>query len=97
MFFLASFAFLGLEPVFKCQMITGSDVWTYGTVEDPLETEYCSGDYECEIDWDSPHSLHNLITQLDFECAPKWKLGAIGALFLIGIVVGCSTITKMGD
>lgn len=38
-----------------------------------------------------------MITQLNFECAPGWKLGAVGSLFLVGIVVGCSFITKMGD
>jgi len=38
-----------------------------------------------------------LITQLDFECAAGWKLGAVGSLFLVGIVIGCSFVTKMGD
>ncbi len=30
-------------------------------------------------------------------CAPGWQLGLVGATFLIGIVVGCSFVTKMGD
>jgi MFS family permease len=38
-----------------------------------------------------------LISQLDFYCAPLWQLGGIGFIFLVGIVVGCSTLTKMGD
>jgi MFS family permease len=34
---------------------------------------------------------------LNFECAEGWLLGAVGAVFLVGIVVGCSFVTKMGD
>ena len=30
-------------------------------------------------------------------CAPKWQIGGLGGLFLIGIVVGCLTLTKLGD
>lgn len=42
-------------------------------------------------------TIKNLILQLNFECAPKWQLGLIGATFLLGIVVGCSFVTKLGD
>jgi MFS family permease len=35
--------------------------------------------------------------QLDLICAPKWQIGSLGFLFLFGIVVGCLTITKLGD
>ena len=98
MFFFNAFAFLEVEPMFMCQMTTGSDVWTYGnSTNNHLETEYCSGDYNCEINWNSRESIHNLIVQYNFECAPKWQLGLIGAVFLVGIVVGCSTVTKLGD
>lgn len=38
-----------------------------------------------------------MVVQLNFECAPKWQLGLIGSIFLVGIVVGCSTVTKFGD
>jgi len=41
--------------------------------------------------------LHNLLVQLDLICAPKWQIGSLGSLFLLGIVVGCLTITKLGD
>lgn len=51
----------------------------------------------CEIDWNSRESIHNLVVQLNFECAPKWQLGMIGAVFLVGIVIGCSSVTKLGD
>ena len=30
-------------------------------------------------------------------CSPSMTIGLIGALFLIGIVVGCSTLTRLGD
>lgn len=34
---------------------------------------------------------------MNLECAPKWMLGLIGAVFLFGIVVGCSFVTRLGD
>lgn len=37
------------------------------------------------------------MAQTDFFCAPKWELGLIGFSFLFGIVVGCVTVTRMGD
>ena len=49
------------------------------------------------IDWEDPESIHNLISQLDFFCVPDIYIGMIGALFLVGIVIGCSTLTRLGD
>ena len=60
-FFLLAFAFLEVEPNFKCQMTEGSTEWTIGTEEAPLEEAYCSGEYVCEVDWSDPQSLWNLI------------------------------------
>jgi MFS family permease len=37
------------------------------------------------------------VEQLDFYCEPDMMIGLIGALFLLGIVVGCSTLTRLGD
>lgn len=41
--------------------------------------------------------MHNIIYQLNYYCAPEYKVGLIGASFLLGIVVGCSTVTRLGD
>jgi MFS family permease len=30
-------------------------------------------------------------------CAKDMVVGLIGALFLVGIVIGCSTLTRLGD
>ena len=30
-------------------------------------------------------------------CAPKMELGFVGFTFLLGIVVGCLTLTRLGD
>mmetsp|Transcript_16361 Transcript_16361/g.27667 ORF Transcript_16361/g.27667 Transcript_16361/m.27667 type:complete len:89 (-) Transcript_16361:1162-1428(-) len=30
-------------------------------------------------------------------CEDDFKVGLIGAVFLLGIVVGCSTLTRLGD
>lgn len=96
-FFLNSFAFLELQPRYKCQLEPG--VWTLGTAERPLEEEYCSAEQDnvCEIDWSSPHSLNNFMTQFNFYCQPKWKIGMLGFSFLLGIILGCLTISRLGD
>jgi len=49
------------------------------------------------IDWENRESIHNLIDQVDYFCASEFQIGMIGAAFLIGIVVGCSTLTRLGD
>ena len=69
MFFLNAFAFLEVEPQFKCQNTPG--IWTYSTPQNTLEYEYCNTD-QCEINWESEETYRNLIVQLNFECAPKW-------------------------
>lgn len=96
-FFLLAFAFLEKQPSFMCQLDSGSDKWTKATDLRPLEEEFCSGDYTCEIDWKDPQSLHNLIEQFNFYCAPKWKIGMMGFAFLFGIVIGCLTLARLGD
>jgi MFS family permease len=37
------------------------------------------------------------VEQLDFYCAPDYLIGLLGACFLMGIVIGCSTLTRLGD
>ena len=34
---------------------------------------------------------------MELFCAPDWIVGLIGSLFIVGIVVGCMTLTRMGD
>lgn len=72
-------------------------MWTYATPEETLHENYCHGPGVCEINWDSSLSIQNLIVQLNFECAPGWQLGLVGATFLMGIVIGCLFVTRWGD
>lgn len=97
MFFFTAFAFLEKQPSFKCQLDKGSSSWTLGTPERPLEQEYCSSEYLCEVDMANSQSFNNLIAQFDFYCEAKWKIGMMGFMFLVGIVLGCSTIARLGD
>ena len=30
-------------------------------------------------------------------CVPEYKIGLIGSSFLIGMVIGCMTVTRLGD
>jgi hypothetical protein len=71
--------------------------WITSSETNPLEEEFCSGSHECVVDMDAPDSLYNLMAQTNFYCAPKWEIGLIGFCFLIGIVIGCVTVTRMGD
>ena len=41
--------------------------------------------------------MTNIITQLDFYFTPLWQLSGIGFIFLVGIFVECSFLTKWGD
>ena len=38
-----------------------------------------------------------MIEQLHWFCTPDYIVGLIGANFILGIVVGCSTVTRLGD
>ena len=38
-----------------------------------------------------------MIEQLEIFCEPDWIVGLIGSLFIVGIVIGCMTLTRMGD
>lgn len=31
------------------------------------------------------------------QCAEPWEIGLMGSFFLAGIVVGCLTLTRLGD
>jgi len=95
--FTYSLGFGNVEPRYMCQLTPGSTDWTLGTETDTLHDQYCSGDYNCKIDWSDKESLHNIIVQIDGLCAPKWQIGLLGGLTLLGVVVGCLTITKQGD
>ena len=96
-FLLYAFAFLEKEPQFMCQLNGDQDIWTSGTEARPLKEEYCAKVVPCEIDWSSQESINNLMTQLDFYCKSKVMLGFVGFSFLLGIVIGCLTITRFGD
>ena len=71
--------------------------WNYGYSENTYRDEFCSKEYYCEVDWSNPLSIHNIIEQYDLYCAPKVYIGAIGFVFLLGIVIGCLTLTRFGD
>ena len=89
-FFLNCFVFLEKKPVYNC---FDDGKWSVCDNE-----EYClTTDLDRKVDWNDPQSIHNLMEQLDFYCEEDYMVGLIGALFLMGIVVGCSTLTRLGD
>lgn len=89
-FFINCFVFLEKKPVYNC--------FEDGQYNVCSAEEYCSiSKLDRRIDWTDPQSIDNLIDQLDFHCEDDIMIGFIGALFLMGIVVGCSTLTRLGD
>ena len=99
-FFLYCFVFLEKKPVFNCREV----LTRAHDEEDVTDWQICKDHDYCakpenlrRVNWTDPESIHNLVEQLDFYCEPDMMIGLIGALFLLGIVVGCSTLTRLGD
>jgi len=88
--FIYCFVFLEKEPVYEC---------LEGTEWKECETKaYCAlPEAERSIDWHSKESLHNLIETFKFYCEPSAMIGLIGAAFLMGVVIGSLTLTRLGD
>jgi DHA1 family bicyclomycin/chloramphenicol resistance-like MFS transporter len=49
------------------------------------------------VDWSSITSLHNLIDQYEILCLDNFYIGMFGTCFLLGIVFGCLTLSRLGD
>lgn len=100
--FIYCFVFLEKEPVYLCNPLGDGEA---GFTECHTE-DYCDlskhpentpiDDYR-KIDWASPESLHNLIETFNFYCEPSAMIGLIGAAFLMGVVIGSLTLTRLGD
>ena len=56
-----SISFLETEPQFMCQLNPPSPVYTYTNHTDLLVDQYCSGEYNCQINWDSRLSIDNIL------------------------------------
>ena len=96
-FFMYCFVFLEKQPIYQCRL------------KDPESKKYtwqqCKREQFCQdkdkviwrVNWEHEESIHNLIEQLNFYCEPDIMIGLIGSLFLVGIVIGCSTLTRLGD
>lgn len=92
--------FLEKKPVFNCrEVLTRAHDEEYVTDwQICKDHDYCTKPENLRrVNWTDPESIHNLVEQLDFYCEPDMMIGLIGALFLLGIVVGCSTLTRLGD
>ena len=88
--FIYCFVFLEKEPVYEC--LEGNE-WK------ECDTKaYCAlSATERTIDWHDRESLHNLIETFEFYCKPSVLIGLIGAAFLMGVVIGSLTLTRLGD
>lgn len=92
--FLYSFPFLETTPKYLC---IDNDDKTY--------TEYQCGPQDfcgnpnvtMRYNFEDSETIDNMITQFKLECASGVELGLIGSSFLVGIVIGSVTITRIGD
>ncbi|CDW89142.1 solute carrier family member 5 [Stylonychia lemnae] len=91
-FFLNALSFLELQPVYECQNLH-SDIWYRCQ-----KKVFCSDSSVTKrIDWSEQESLDNFISQFHLECSDSFYIGLIGSFFLVGIVLGCLTLTRLGD
>jgi MFS family permease len=90
-----AFVFLEKQPVYQC---LNKDTGQWQT-EGCDRAQFCDDSLKISwrVDWEASESIRNLIYQLNFYCAPDYMIGLLGACFLLGIVVGCSTLTRLGD
>ena len=94
-FFLQSFVFLEKHPVYECRTYNKTSrqyLW-----EKCDRSDFCKSKVVWRVNWKDSESIHNFIEQFNFYCQPDFFIGLIGAIFLLGIVVGCSTLTRLGD
>ena len=91
-FFIYALVFLEKHPVYECQ--DTDDSWFECDRE-----HFCASNSKMiwRVDWQNINSIHNFIEQLNFYCKPDYMMGLVGAFFLLGIVIGCSTLTRLGD
>lgn len=98
--FLQAFVFLEKAPVYECEDPITKE-WVTEDCEPHKGLNFCEDtpDHKVtwRVDWDSPFSLHNMIEQINYYCADDIMIGLLGASFLMGIVIGCSTLTRLGD
>ena len=93
-FFVYCFVFLEKQPKYECLNRDLGDVW-----EECEREHFCAPGKKViwRVDWEHLESIHNLIEQLNWYCEPDYMIGLVGAFFLLGIVVGCSTLARLGD
>lgn len=92
-FFLYAFSFLEHRPQYQC-LNSVTSTWEVCTT-----AAFCPKDSQVQwrVNFEDADSIHNLIEQLNFHCEPDYKIGLFGSCFLLGMVVGCVTLTRMGD
>lgn len=90
--FLFSFAFLQIEPKYVCTYPGSTEAVTCSRLD------FCgNSSVGWNYDWRDSETIDNLIMQFDMECEDPILLGLIGSCFLLGIVIGSVTLTRIGD
>lgn len=84
------FPYLTKMPSLECLK---NGVWNHCEAK-----EYCSTFYlDRRIDYDSPLTYKNWVTELNLICHSNKEFGLIGSLIFVGGVVGSTFITPLGD
>jgi hypothetical protein len=91
--FLYSFPFLESTPKYLCTNEGGDGIYYQCGPQD-----FCDDpNIIMKYNFDDSETIDNMITQFKLECASSVRLGLIGSSFLVGIVIGSVTITRIGD
>lgn len=86
--------FVELMQKFECYNLSAKDAWATCVPDD-----FCNKDpaVQYRINWNDRESLHNFVSKMELQCASATFIGYFGVCYLLGIVVGCFTLTRMGD
>ena len=49
------------------------------------------------VNWDADKSLHNWVEQIDLTCVSSEKIGYIGSIYFVGIVISSLTLPRISD
>ncbi len=82
--------FLKMEPEFSCISVFDASEPEYKcTAKDfcDYETNTVESDVGVTVKWDSPFSLHNMVTKFDIYCAPKLTYMLFGTSMQVGHLI----------
>jgi len=92
-----NYAYFLLYPQYLCQSPAGLE---HCTKEEMCDYQFQMGvteDFQYQVDWSSPYSLHNWIIKLGLECSHQYVIGLFGTLEFTGQLLACFILPPLAD